>query len=107
MWWTITGNFGNILPIDWSKTYARKMQLPALNLNENKVSEQYNIKFTFIEQLYSNVVVVHLVTAGDSCLCMGHNCTRTLPFVNGLFEITSMLKNVNVTVLCQNTNKVF
>lgn len=36
MWWTITGNFGNILPIDWSKSYARKLQLPALNLNEQK-----------------------------------------------------------------------
>lgn len=37
MWWTITGNFGNILPIDWSKSYARKLHMPALNLNE-KVS---------------------------------------------------------------------
>lgn len=35
MWWTITGNFGNILPIDWSKSYARKVQLPVLNLNNN------------------------------------------------------------------------
>ncbi|CAG0878649.1 unnamed protein product [Darwinula stevensoni] len=34
MWWTITGNFGNILPIDWTKSYARKLHLPALNLNE-------------------------------------------------------------------------
>jgi FEZ-like protein len=38
MWWTITGNFGNILPIDWSKTYACKMHIPALHLDENKVS---------------------------------------------------------------------
>lgn len=30
MWWTITGNFGNILPIDWSKTNARQMQVPTL-----------------------------------------------------------------------------
>ncbi|GLV35330.1 Uncoordinated 76 [Carabus blaptoides fortunei] len=36
MWWTITGNFGNILPIDWSKSYARKLHMPALNLNDNK-----------------------------------------------------------------------
>ncbi|XP_025831778.1 fasciculation and elongation protein zeta-2 [Agrilus planipennis] len=36
MWWTITGNFGNILPIDWSKSCARKLHMPALNLNENK-----------------------------------------------------------------------
>lgn len=37
MWWTITGNFGNILPIDWSKSCARKLHMPALNLNETKV----------------------------------------------------------------------
>ncbi|XP_063613197.1 fasciculation and elongation protein zeta-2-like isoform X2 [Penaeus indicus] len=36
MWWTITGNFGNILPIDWSKTYTRQQYLPVLNLNEAK-----------------------------------------------------------------------
>ncbi|GFR11038.1 fasciculation and elongation protein zeta-2 [Trichonephila clavata] len=34
MWWTLTGNFGNMLPIDWSKSYARKMQINCLNLNE-------------------------------------------------------------------------
>ncbi|XP_076661945.1 fasciculation and elongation protein Unc-76 isoform X2 [Halictus rubicundus] len=38
MWWTITGTFGNILPIDWSKSYARKMHMPALNLNEAPLS---------------------------------------------------------------------
>lgn len=38
MWWTITGTFGNILPIDWSKSYARKMHMPALNLNEAPAS---------------------------------------------------------------------
>ncbi|XP_052123112.1 fasciculation and elongation protein zeta-2 [Frankliniella occidentalis] len=40
MWWTITGNFGNILPIDWSKSCARKLHVPALNLNECKDSRQ-------------------------------------------------------------------
>lgn len=40
MWWTITGTFGNILPIDWSKSYARKMHMPALNLNEAPVSHE-------------------------------------------------------------------
>ncbi|KAB7501045.1 Fasciculation and elongation protein zeta-2 [Armadillidium nasatum] len=39
MWWTITGNFGNILPIDWSKTYTRQKYLPVLNLNESKKLE--------------------------------------------------------------------
>ena len=36
MWWTITGNFGNILPIDWSKSYTRQMHMPTLNLGENR-----------------------------------------------------------------------
>lgn len=34
MWWTITGNFGNILPIDWSKSQTRKLHISALNLVE-------------------------------------------------------------------------
>ncbi|VEN61240.1 unnamed protein product [Callosobruchus maculatus] len=34
MWWTLTGNFGNILPIDWSKSYARKLQINALHLEQ-------------------------------------------------------------------------
>ncbi|XP_021947191.1 fasciculation and elongation protein zeta-2 isoform X2 [Folsomia candida] len=38
MWWTITGNYGNI-QWDWSKTYARKLQIPTLNLNEQVASD--------------------------------------------------------------------
>lgn len=34
MWWTITGNFGNILPIDWSKSYARQLHMPTLQLGQ-------------------------------------------------------------------------
>lgn len=37
MWWTITGNFGNILPIDWTKSFSRKMHIPTLNLSDKKV----------------------------------------------------------------------
>jgi len=33
VWWTITGNFGNMMPIDWSKSTARAKQLSTLNLN--------------------------------------------------------------------------
>lgn len=32
VWWTLTGNFGNMMPIDWSKTYTRAKHLPTLNL---------------------------------------------------------------------------
>ncbi|KAF0310054.1 Fasciculation and elongation protein zeta-2 [Amphibalanus amphitrite] len=38
MWWTITGNFGNILPIDWAKSHARKLHMPALNLNDKQAA---------------------------------------------------------------------
>lgn len=34
MWWTITGNFGNILPIDWSKSHAREKHMPTLQLGQ-------------------------------------------------------------------------
>ncbi|XP_069359946.1 fasciculation and elongation protein zeta-2 isoform X1 [Maniola hyperantus] len=37
MWWTITGNFGNILPIDWTKSFSRKMHIPTLNLTDKKL----------------------------------------------------------------------
>ncbi|VVC92358.1 unnamed protein product [Leptidea sinapis] len=36
MWWTLTGNFGNILPIDWTKSFSRKMHIPTLNLTDKK-----------------------------------------------------------------------
>ena len=32
VWWTITGNFGSMMPIDWSKSTARAKHLPTLNL---------------------------------------------------------------------------
>uniref|UniRef100_A0A914CAI3 Fasciculation and elongation protein zeta-2 n=2 Tax=Acrobeloides nanus TaxID=290746 RepID=A0A914CAI3_9BILA len=32
VWWTLTGNYGNILPLDFSKTQIRKNQIEALNL---------------------------------------------------------------------------
>ena len=35
VWWTITGNFGNMMPIDWSKSTARAKLLPTLNLAKN------------------------------------------------------------------------
>lgn len=41
MWWTITGNFGNILPIDWSKSYARQMHMPSLQLGQNQEQQHH------------------------------------------------------------------
>jgi len=36
MWWTITGNFGNILPIDWTKSYTRTLQNKVLNIGDHQ-----------------------------------------------------------------------
>uniref|UniRef100_A0AC34RQR2 Fasciculation and elongation protein zeta 2 n=1 Tax=Panagrolaimus sp. JU765 TaxID=591449 RepID=A0AC34RQR2_9BILA len=33
VWWTLTGNYGNILPLDFSKSQIRKNQIEALNLS--------------------------------------------------------------------------
>ena len=41
MWWTLTGNFGNFLPIDWSKTYARELYNKALHLKQVLVGINY------------------------------------------------------------------
>ncbi|XP_076441692.1 fasciculation and elongation protein zeta-2-like [Babylonia areolata] len=51
MWWTITGNFGNILPIDWSKTYARQLQNRVLHLQERQEREQPGLDLSDDEEL--------------------------------------------------------
>ena len=38
VWWTLTGNFGNMMPIDWSKTYTRANHLPTLNLCDPRLA---------------------------------------------------------------------
>jgi len=38
VWWTLTGNFGNMMPIDWAKSYTLAQHLPTLNLCEPRVS---------------------------------------------------------------------
>ncbi|CAL1290079.1 unnamed protein product [Larinioides sclopetarius] len=35
IWWTLTGNFGSILPIDWTKSCAKGLQNSIINLNQN------------------------------------------------------------------------
>lgn len=52
MWWTITGNFGNILPIDWSKSYACKMHVPSLKL-ENSNGTQRKVDFIHVIRLFN------------------------------------------------------
>lgn len=48
VWWTITGNFGNMMPIDWSKSTVRAKQLPTLNLcNPKAAANQQKNKANF------------------------------------------------------------
>lgn len=35
IWWTLTGNFGSILPIDWTKSCAKGLQQSLFNLNQS------------------------------------------------------------------------
>ncbi|PVD25849.1 hypothetical protein C0Q70_13513 [Pomacea canaliculata] len=51
MWWTITGNFGNILPIDWSKTYARQLQTKVLHLQERPENDEPGLDLSDDEEL--------------------------------------------------------
>ncbi|XP_013094433.1 fasciculation and elongation protein zeta-2-like isoform X2 [Biomphalaria glabrata] len=51
MWWTITGNFGNILPIDWSKSYARNLQNKVLNLDEHSERQPLSLDLSDDEDL--------------------------------------------------------
>lgn len=34
VWWTLTGNYGNILPLDFNKTQVRRQEVRALGLDE-------------------------------------------------------------------------
>ncbi|GFN89382.1 fasciculation and elongation protein zeta-2 [Plakobranchus ocellatus] len=51
MWWTITGNFGNILPIDWSKSYTRMLQHRVLNVGEQQEKEAPSLDLSDDEDL--------------------------------------------------------
>ncbi|CAG5134088.1 unnamed protein product [Candidula unifasciata] len=51
MWWTITGNFGNILPIDWSKSYTRTLHNRVLNIGEKKEREPLRLDLSDDEDL--------------------------------------------------------
>ncbi|XP_012943607.1 fasciculation and elongation protein zeta-2 [Aplysia californica] len=51
MWWTITGNFGNILPIDWSKSYTRTLHNKVLNIGEQRESDPISLDLSDDEEL--------------------------------------------------------
>ncbi|KAK6181374.1 hypothetical protein SNE40_009238 [Patella caerulea] len=51
MWWTITGNFGNLLPIDWSTSYTRQLHTKVLNLGEKREQECQDLDLSDDEEL--------------------------------------------------------
>uniref|UniRef100_A0AC35TGD9 FEZ-like protein n=1 Tax=Rhabditophanes sp. KR3021 TaxID=114890 RepID=A0AC35TGD9_9BILA len=49
MWWTLTGNYGNMMPLDFTKTRIRADQLGALGL-QNKDSESSDCSYDANEE---------------------------------------------------------
>ncbi|XP_055637786.1 fasciculation and elongation protein zeta-2 isoform X2 [Toxorhynchites rutilus septentrionalis] len=64
MWWTITGNFGNILPIDWSKTYARQMHVPTLKLTSDQSNYNDNQDLSSEDEAVANDLDMHALILG-------------------------------------------
>ncbi|CAD5224142.1 unnamed protein product [Bursaphelenchus okinawaensis] len=40
VWWTLTGNYGNILPLDFNKSQIRKQEVDVLSLDTPKASDE-------------------------------------------------------------------
>ncbi|CAD5231995.1 unnamed protein product [Bursaphelenchus xylophilus] len=40
VWWTLTGNYGNILPLDFNKSQIRKREIDVLSLDTPKASDE-------------------------------------------------------------------
>lgn len=79
MWWTITGNFGNILPIDWTKSFSRKMHIPTLNLSDKKVCSEHWCFYELSLQISSRSILISLTTGTFlmneiRCIARGHLC---------------------------------
>lgn len=59
IWWTLTGNFGNMPPLDFSKTQARQLQIPALNLNPRKESSDPGIDLSEEDEELRSALDMH------------------------------------------------
>lgn len=64
MWWTLTGNFGNILPIDWSKTYARKLQINALHLDQEPQTPEDDLDLSSEDEAVASDLDMHALILG-------------------------------------------
>ncbi|KRY72100.1 Fasciculation and elongation protein zeta-2 [Trichinella pseudospiralis] len=71
IWWTLTGNFGNILPIDWSRSYTHNVQLSALKLLPKSEDKKQNANENSDDELgdsldYHDMVVSSVSPYGSS-----------------------------------------
>ncbi|KAG5862748.1 hypothetical protein JTB14_025940 [Gonioctena quinquepunctata] len=64
MWWTLTGNFGNILPIDWSKSYARKLQINALHLDQEPQTPEDDLDLSSEDEAVASDLDMHALILG-------------------------------------------
>ncbi|CAG9854162.1 unnamed protein product [Phyllotreta striolata] len=64
MWWTLTGNFGNILPIDWSKSYARKLQINALHLDQEPQTPEDDVDLSSEDEAVASDLDMHALILG-------------------------------------------
>ncbi|XP_066145328.1 fasciculation and elongation protein zeta-2 [Euwallacea fornicatus] len=64
MWWTITGNFGNILPIDWSKSYARKLQIDSLHLEQQPQTPDDDLDLSSEDEQVASDLDMHALILG-------------------------------------------
>ncbi|VDN91489.1 unnamed protein product [Brugia pahangi] len=63
IWWTLTGNFGNMPPLDFSKTQTRRLQLPALDLQgPRKENSDLGIDLSEDEELRSALDMHQLIS---------------------------------------------
>ncbi|VDD87659.1 unnamed protein product [Enterobius vermicularis] len=62
IWWTLTGNFGNMLPLDFSNSQTRQFQLPALDLQPRKDESESGVDVSEEEELRASLDMHQLIS---------------------------------------------
>uniref|UniRef100_A0A0N5AEH3 FEZ-like protein n=1 Tax=Syphacia muris TaxID=451379 RepID=A0A0N5AEH3_9BILA len=62
IWWTLTGNFGNMLPLDFSNSQTRQLQLPALDLQSRKDESESGVDVFEEEELRASLDMHQLIS---------------------------------------------
>uniref|UniRef100_A0A1I7XII6 FEZ-like protein n=1 Tax=Heterorhabditis bacteriophora TaxID=37862 RepID=A0A1I7XII6_HETBA len=64
-WWTLTGNFGNIQPLDFDKSSIRRYMMPALDLKERKNSDDGGVELSDDDELRNRMDMHQLISQGS------------------------------------------